>query len=750
MIPQQYSYLFGAFRLDALDKVLWHDEQVVALTPKAIDTLVALVERHGRLVTKDELLALVWPDAFVEENNLAQNVSALRRVLGEGTEGSKFIETVPKRGYRFVAPVTEQSHPRTAITEAPTEPLVQSIPLEVVSEASAHKRRLPARWVLVLLPTVALAFVTVFGIRDRGRVAVEAPARLGALADGPRARVTRIAVLPFINLGSAEDAYFVAGMTEEVTSRLAGLRTVAVPSSTTVNQYERRGKSLTQIGSDLNVDYIVEGAVRWASADDSPRVRITPKLVRVIDDTTVWTHQYDASIADLFKIQAEIAYQITGALQVALDGRERLAVEARPTTDTDAYLAYLRGMASYQQGSSDTANLVVARAELEQAVARDPRFALAWSWLGRVSSLQFRTGAVRTQETRELARRAARTAIDLNPGLPEVHLGMAQVLIVEREYDAALREIQIARVGLPNAPELLQIEAQIEQRQGRWRESLASYLRAFELDPASTADSIVVHYAHRRQYAEARRFIGVAKAAQRTAVVVPEAFVYFSERGEVGAARRILQAALDTRSPADGRVRGLLAQLEWFDGRYQRALAVISGMDAAGGWLPANFRFPASLAAGDVYESMGRSEAAARSYAAAWAESHRRQLAETPDYQTEAALALAAAGLNRAADAVAHAERAVELLPISKDAVEGPLYVYLKARVQARVGNHAAAFATLDELFSVPGFYNEHWVLRDPSFASLRRHSSFSAAVARWSRQKGEVLLGKASPAGNE
>ena len=253
-----------------------------------------------------------------------------------------------------------------------------------------------------------------------------------------------------------------------------------------------------------------------------------------------------------------------------------------------------------------------------------------------------------------------------------------------------------------------------------------------------------------RQYAEARRFIGVAKAAQRTAVVVPEAFVYFSERGEVAAARRILQAALDTRSPADGRVRGLLAQLQWFDGRYQRALAVISGMDAAGGWLPAKFRFPASLAAGDVYESMGRPRPQLEAMPPLGRESHRRQLAETPDYQTEAALALAAAGLNRAADAVAHAERAVELLPISKDAVEGPLYVYLKARVQARVGNHAAAFATLDELFSVPGFYNEHWVLRDQAFAFLRRHSSFSAAVARWSGKKGEVLLGKASPAGNE
>ena len=273
-------------------------------------------------------------------------------------------------------------------------------------------------------------------------------------------------MLPFVNLGSAADAYFVAGMTEEITSRLAGLRQVSVPSNTTLNEYDRRGKSLRKIGADLRVDYLVEGGVRWAQTADGTRVRITPKLIRVADDTTVWTHPYEASISDLFKVQADIAYQITGALEVALDARERQAVEMRPTADTEAYLAYLRGTASYQQGPSDTSNLALARSELEQAVARDPAFALAWSWLGRVCAWQYRTGAIRTPETREKAHRAAQTAIELNPGSAEVHIGLAHVLMSDRQYEAALRAIDIARVGQPNSPELLRIAAVIEQRQG--------------------------------------------------------------------------------------------------------------------------------------------------------------------------------------------------------------------------------------------------------------------------------------------
>jgi DNA-binding winged helix-turn-helix (wHTH) protein/TolB-like protein/Tfp pilus assembly protein PilF len=737
-------YVFGRFRLDSVDKVLWHDDRPIPLTPKAIDTLLVLVARHGHLVTKEELLQLVWPDAFVEENNLAQNISTLRRVLGDGTGGERFIETVPKRGYRFVAAVTEPTPIDHHAGAVPPEPLLPPAaePAAPSTITAPSGRRAPM-WVAIAVAGLALIAVGVALTGDRRANAGTAPPVVSAERSTPA--LTRIAVLPFVNLGAATDAYFVAGMTEEITSRLAGLRGVAVPSSTTLGEYDRRGKSLSSIGADLRADYIVEGGVRWAQMGDTTRVRITPKLIRVADDTTVWTHPYETSLSDLFKVQAEIAYQIAGALQVAVDARERRAVEARPTADTDAYLAYLRGVASFQQGWSDTANLVQARAELENAVARDPGFALAWSWLARVCASQYRTAALRTPEIMLKAHRAAQKAIELDPGRPEVHLGLAQVLMTDRQYDAALRELDIARVGLPNSAELLHVAAVIEQRRGRWAESLAAYTRAFELDPASTAELIALHYMHQREYAEVRRYISVAKAAHRSAVLVPEAWLHFSERGDIAAARRVLESARRSRSPADSRVLGLLARLEFVDGHPERALELIAGMDSAGAWLPPNFRFPATLAAGQVYESMGRREAATRSYAAAMAESRRRQLAAPEDHQNEAALALAAAGLGHSAEAVAHGRRAVELLPVSKDAAEGPLYLYLLAQVQARVGDHAGAFATLDELFSVPGFYNERWVQHDPGFASLWRHPLFQANLARWSRQRGDVLLGAAA-----
>jgi DNA-binding winged helix-turn-helix (wHTH) protein/TolB-like protein/Tfp pilus assembly protein PilF len=727
MVSPRFCYVFGAFRLDPVEKVLFHEAQPVSLTPKAVDTLLALVERHGRLVSKDELLRLVWPDAYVEENNLAQNISTLRRVLGEES-GQRIIETVPKRGYRFAAEVTKEAATSDETAVARVEP----------APGPRHRATVWSAIAGVVI-TLTIVGVSVLGGRQADAKIETTPAL--AVSTPPGSKLTRIAVFPFVNLGSAADAYFVAGVTDEITSRLAGLRHVSVPSNTTLNEYDRHGKSLRTIGVDLGVDYLVEGGVRWAHSADDTRVRITPKLIRVADDTTVWAQSYEASIADLFRVQAEIAYQITGALEVALDARERQAVEMRPTEDTDAYLAYLRGIASFQQAPSDTANLALARAELEQAVARDPSFGLAWSWLGRVCAWQYRTGSIRTAETRDKAQRAAQTAIELNPGNADVHIGMAHVLMSDRQYDAALRALDIARIAQPNSPDRLRITAVIEQRQGRWRESLATYMRAFALDPASTAEPIALHYVHQRQYVEARRFISVAQAANRSAAIVPEAWIHFTEHGDLATARRLLEAARLARTPADSRVLGLLARFEWFDGRPARALELIGDMDAAGAWLPPNFRFPASLAAAQIYESMGRREAAARSYAAAQAEVHRLQRAGTPDHQHEAALALAAAGLGQSTTAVEHARRAMELLPVTKDAAEAPLLLYLMAQVHARVGDPATAFSLLDQMFSVPGFYNDLWVQRDPGFASLRRHPSFPSALARWSRQRGDVLL---------
>ena len=321
-----------------------------------------------------------------------------------------------------------------------------------------------------------------------------------------------------MNLGAATDAYFVAGMTEEITSRLAGLRGVAVPSSTTLSEYDRRGKSLSRIGADLRADYIVEGGVRWAQMGDATRVRITPKLIRVADDTTVWTHPYETST--IRPVQGPGRDRVSDCGRSSSGGRCARAPGRRGAAD--GRYRRVPGLPAWRRvlstGSSDTANLAQARAELENAVARDPAFALAWSWLARVCASQYRTAALRTPEIMQKAHRAAQKAIELDPGRPEVHLGLAHVLMSDRQYDAALRELDIARVGLPNSAELLHVVASIEQRRGRWAESLATYTRAFELDPASTAELIALHYMHQRQYAEVRRYISVAKAANRSAV----------------------------------------------------------------------------------------------------------------------------------------------------------------------------------------------------------------------------------------
>jgi DNA-binding winged helix-turn-helix (wHTH) protein/TolB-like protein/Flp pilus assembly protein TadD len=743
MTARPVSYDFAAFRLDAAEKVLFHEGRPVSLTPKATETLLALVERHGRLVTKEELFHIVWPDAFVEENNLAQNISMLRRALGESAGGEHFIETVPKRGYRFVGDVAERFQTENdSADERPDRPLVAPTPTgarpPVVSGADRTIRS-ATMWGLIAVALVAVALVAVS--RERQRDDSRAPVNTADAERSDHKDVTRIAVLPFLNVGSPADEHFVTGMTEEITSRLAGLNRLAVPSSTTIAGYDRRGKSLQAIGADLGVAYVVEGSVRWAQASDAMRVRITPKLIRVADDTTVWTQRYETSISDLFKVQADIAYQVTGALQVALDARERRSVEARPTADTEAYLAFLRGIAAHRQGASDTASQAHARTELEQAVERDPRFAIAWSWLARVYASQYRTGAHRTPEIRQAAFRAAQTAIDLNTGLPDGHLALALVLFTDRQYESARRELDIAKIGLPNSAELWQLLGLIAQREGHWAESLDAFKRAFDLEPGSSAEWITIHYLHLRQYSEARRFIGIARAANLTGAVVPDAWLRFSESGDVGAARPVLEAALASRWPADDRVRGLLARLEWFDGRYQRALDLIEAMSPPGAWLPTNFRFPASLAAAQVYESMGRREGAVKNYAAAIADL-RRKLASSPDdYQVEAAMAMATVGLGQAAQAIRHAERAVELLPASKDAAEAPFYLYLLAQIHARLGDYPAAFATLDKMFSGPGFYNENWVQRDPGFAALRAHPSFRSYVDRWSLQRGDALL---------
>ena len=575
------TYAFGRFRLDSADKVLYRDGIPVALTPKAFDTLAVLVDAHPRLVTKDELLARVWPDTFVEDNNLAQYVSLLRRTLADGTDAELVIETLPKRGYRFRPHVERLSQGRVDATAGAA----------AVTTPDLAPRARQGRWLAV--------------------------AAAGAIA---------------------------LGVVVATTNR-------------------------------------------------------------------------------------------PGAVGPAADRREAA------TTDAEAHLAYLSGRAAFAQGYSDTTNQKRARADLERAVARDPGFAPAWALLSQVYGAQYRTSLDRDPAILDAAEKAARTTVALDPHLPAGHLALANVFYSRRDHRRTREALDRGRDALSGDATYWHLLAFIEQREGRWKDAEASLARAFDLDGPATAEWLAVHYLHRRQYGDARRVLAVAQASSRTAAVVPDAWTRFSETADIAAARPVLETALAGRTPPDARVLGFLAQIEWFDGRTERALDLIAQMDAPGAWLAPNFRFPAAIAAGDVLDGIGRRADARARYAEAVAALETTRRADPDDPKVMAGLGLAYAGLGRADDAVRHARRAVELLPRERDAGEAPLYLYLLARVHARLGQAAEAMAVLDDMFAAPGFYSEAWVSRDPSFAALRAESGYAARLERWTAQKGERLL---------
>jgi DNA-binding winged helix-turn-helix (wHTH) protein/tetratricopeptide (TPR) repeat protein len=589
------TYAFGSYRLDPADKVLYRDGVPVALTPKAFDTLAVLVECHPRLVAKEELLSRVWPGTFVEDNNLAQYVSLLRRALADGAGADPVIETVPRRGYRF-------------------RPQVERVDLE---PAGGPGFAVPAG------PSPAVAPVT-------------SP----ALAGPP----------------------------------------VAVPEP------RRR---------------------RWLATAAAGALALVVLAVAIREPA----------------------------------GEPLAAGAAATVRDPDAHLAYLSGRAAFAQGYSDTANQNRARTDVERAVARDPGFAPAWALLAQIYCAQYSSAIDRNRAMLDAAERAARTAVALDPRLAAGHLALAAVFYNRRDHPRTMAALDDGRNVLAGDAAYWHLLGFIGQREGRWRDAEAAFAKAFDLDAPATAEWLAVHFLHLRQYADARRVLAVAQASNRTAAVVPDAWTRFSERGDIAGARPVLEVALAGRTPPDARVLGLLAQFEWFDGRPERALELIARMDPPGAWLAPNFRFPAAIAAGDVLDGIGRRAEARARYGEALEVLEARRHADPDDQKLMAALGMAYAGLGRADEALRHARRAVELLPRERDAGEGPLYLYLLARVHARLGQLTEAAAVLDEMFDAPGFYSEAWVARDPSFAALRADEAYAARLERWATRKGELLL---------
>jgi TolB-like protein/DNA-binding winged helix-turn-helix (wHTH) protein/Flp pilus assembly protein TadD len=500
----RHLYEFGPFVLDPGERLLRHGAARMDLPPRAFDTLLVLVENSGRLLEKDALMRTVWRDTVVEENNLTQVVYLVRKALRDGEDGARYIETVPKRGYRFVGEVREfeasnghgNGHNRaTSLEPAPSSSSGNDLGPSAFSVATAGSRSeadlLPASgaganglgypapnshtwrgWMLGLVGGLAIIALVVL---------VEGPGwKQKRLGESVLTSVRSVAVLPMQNLSNdPEQEYFVDGMTDELITDLAQLHDLKVVSKTSIMQYKGTRKPLPQIGRELGVDAVVEGSV-LRSGD---RVRITAQLIRTATDRHIWAAAYDGDLKDVLSLQARVAEEITDQVKLSLSAEETGRLRRSRAVNPGAFDLYLHGRYALSQR-----NLQAFRQAIEyfnQAIEKDPEFALAYSGLADCHTLLtlYGDGVGNMAE----AETAAQKALQLDSTLADAHTSLAAVKVLyDWDWQGAEQEFRRAIELNPNFARAHHWYGNLLLGpEGRHEEAIAELERARELDPLS-------------------------------------------------------------------------------------------------------------------------------------------------------------------------------------------------------------------------------------------------------------------------
>ena len=497
-------YEFGPFRLDAHEGMLLKDDLPVSLTPKVFDTLLLLVENCGHLVPKEEILNRLWPESFVEEINVNRNISTLRRALADSPADPVYIETVPKRGFRFVAPVVEvETAEAELILERRTSAEVITEEEEEVSDSgnSDHDEALQAtltaeaaraNWLsrlrrhagllsTVVILALAAAVVSLWVTGQRGRAATSA-------------RVKSIAILPFKDMGVADDEHLGLGLADVLITRLGNLKAVTVRPTSAVLKFEGQEQESSAAGQLLGVDAVLEGSI-YRSHD---QVRVTARLLRISDQSLIWSGQFDDKAKDMLAMQNAIAEQVANALALNLSAGEKAALAKPYSENADAYQLYVKGR--YNWNKRSWPGMTQAAYFFRRAIERDPEFALAY--LGLADGLF-------THSADPEAYAAVNKALALDPNLGEAYatLGFAQ-MFHEWDWQTAEASFKRAIELKPGYGTAHQWYATLLAITGRVDEAKQEMRRALEIDPVSAnflADLGQMHY-FTHDYAEAEAY----------------------------------------------------------------------------------------------------------------------------------------------------------------------------------------------------------------------------------------------------
>ncbi len=540
----------------------------------------------------------------------------------------------------------------------------------------------------------------------------------------------RIVVLPFENLGASEDGYFAAGVTEEITSRLGTVPSLSVISRTSALQYANAGKTIGQIGRELGVDFILEGTVRWEKASGTNgRVRVTPTLIRVSDDTNLWSDRYDREMESIFDVQSEIAAEVVGQLGLTIGAPQQESLAAKPTANMEAYQAYLQAK-NMPPGFFSTESTRRAEELLTRAVELDPRFAEAWAELSKTHSRLYHENEDHTEARLAKARTAADRALELGPDLPAARIALGYYYYWgRRDYERALAEFDEASMGRSPDADILAAIGYIKRRQGRWEESTASVERAVELDPRNlgTLSELWTNYVMTRdlERADATCEKGGSLGWGGDMVDLCRTRQMYL-RGDLRGIERILSRHGDSEIP-------LYPVLGWFNdytrGRYDSAL----GRTARWPEMAMQMGFPIKeIVLGETYEKMGRLQEARRAYEEAMALLLERLESDQGDATARSQLAIAYVGLGRKEDAVREATLATDIVPLSRDAMDGPGYLQNLALVYLRVGESEKALDLLDRLLSIPSETTVPAIETDPDWKALGDHPRYRAILDKY------------------
>jgi TolB-like protein/Tfp pilus assembly protein PilF len=543
-----------------------------------------------------------------------------------------------------------------------------------------------------------------------------------------------IAVLPFENLSDEkENAYFADGVQDDVLTNLSKISDLRVISRTSVMQYRGRPTNLREIGKALGVSNILEGSVRRSGN----WVRVNVQLIDANTDEHIWGKNYDRDVTDVFAIQSDLAREIANALQAKLSPAEKSQMTRKPTENGEAYLAFVQAhdlSCSYE----DPAKLKQSEQLYQRAIDLDPNFALAIARYSQLESWLAR-GGEDTSEHRNKARTLAERALQLQPDLPEGHLALGfSYYYGDNNYDAALREFEIAQQRLPNESEVYLAIGAIQRRQGRWAESTANLEKAASLNPKDTwpLHNLALNYQMLRNFDAANKTIDRALELKPQGIGLWEIKVKLalSEKGDMTVGEKALEKVKSFPMSSEERLKvvGNEADLLLLQRKYQQVLQL-------GESLPDDSfsAIPGSLAGkyfdiGIAQKGLGNDAAARTAFVKAKGilEEQLKQEADNPYLHVQLAKLLACLGEKDAA--IAEAQRATNLRPESKDAFEGPEITDQVAQIYTILGDNARAIELLDGLLSRPSPVTLETLKVDPAWDPLRNDPGFQALFAKY------------------